>query len=306
MVPEPHGDELNTPPPEVCARWNLTPGPLLASRATRTWAVERQREHLVLKCFPFAAHPDWRYPLRVAQALRQQDWPTPEPVEDPLVQSDCAWVLLNRLPGDPRPPSAQEQRLRGRLLAELHLAAADTQFFEQREGFSGPQELVTDPDLDRWLQVHEQHAPDEGRLLRTSLAATAHWFDAHPALQAPRSVIHGDFAPWNLLFEGERLTGLLDFEATHYTFQVADFALSWRGYQDEVLLGYDEVRPLSDEEWHLVLPTFWAWLFLGLRDELAAFYRDGVGPAPQLGWQMGRLQRRSALLRARTGVGSLW
>src|SRR5258707_10419236 len=61
--------------------------------------------------------------------------------------------------------------------------------------------------------------------------------------------------------------------ASHYTFQVADFALSWRGYHDDVLRGYDEVRPLSDLEWQLVRPVFVA----------AAAVGDGTGVVTPLG-----------------------
>ena len=31
-------------------------------------------------------------------------------------------------------------------------------------------------------------------------------------------------------------------------------------------------RALSDLEWQLVLPVYWAWLFLGVKDALAAHY----------------------------------
>jgi hypothetical protein len=100
---------------------------------------------------------------------------------------------------------------------------------------------------------------------------------------------------------------VLDFEATHHTFQVADFALSWRGHHDDVLRGYDEVRALSDAEWRLVLPVFWAWLFLGVKDLLSASYAgtrvDGV--PPRLEWQVGHLRRHSPLLAQRSGLPAL-
>ena len=59
-------------------------------------------------------------------------------------------------------------------------------------------------------------------------------------------VLHGDFTCWNLLFEHGHLTGVLDFEATHLNYRVADFALAWRGQQSDVIRGYEEVSPLSD------------------------------------------------------------
>jgi Ser/Thr protein kinase RdoA (MazF antagonist) len=156
--------------------------------------------------------------------------------------------------------------------------------------------------------LHLQHPfQDQGRGGQLSRIPTGSLFRKrrqHPGLDAPRSVIHGDFAPWNLLFDDGRLTGLLDFEATHHTFQVADFALSWRGYQDDVLRGYDEVRPLSDVEWHLVQPVYQAWLFLGLKDALAAHYSapDHAGEPLNLEWQSLHARRQSPLIARKTGA----
>ncbi|MFI5835835.1 phosphotransferase [Micromonospora sp. NPDC051300] len=150
--------------------------------------------------------------------------------------------------------------------------------------------------------------PGSGGVLRRCREAAATWFAEHPDPDVPRSVIHGDFTPWKLLFAGGRLTGLLDFEATHHTFQVADFALPWRGHQDDVLRGYDEVRALSELEWHLVQPTYWAWLLLGVKDALAAHDRAGPGghEPPNLRWQVAHARRHSPLIAARTGTTPPW
>ncbi|MGC5333611.1 phosphotransferase enzyme family protein [Micromonospora sp. DT62] len=295
------------PDREVCAYWRLTPGPVLGDRVTGTWQVTRDDVAFVVKHFG-PSFPDWPYPLRVAATLRAQGWPTPEPVEEPLVRPDGAWVLFRRLPGrSMRPVGADvavEERARGRLLAELHAAASATGITDQRGGCTGPGELVADPELDRWLRVHERARPDEGRILRACRDAAVEWFAALPAPDAPRSVIHGDFTPWNLLYDHGRLTGLLDFEATHHTYQVADFALSWRGYHDDVLVGYDEVRPLSEDEWRLVRPVFWAWLFIGVRDLLAAHHGDAgpTRPPLDLEWGLRHLRKHSPLLARKSDV----
>lgn len=73
---------------------------------------------------------------------------------------------------------------------------------------------------------------------------------------------------------------------------MADFALSWRGYQDNVVRGYNEVRALTDLEWQLMQPVFWAWLFIGVKDALArtttasgprAHHRSLSGRSPMYG-----------------------
>jgi Ser/Thr protein kinase RdoA (MazF antagonist) len=287
---------VRTVDPEVCARWRLTAGPVLGDRADGTWEATRNGVRFVVKLFGAEYPPDWRYTLRVAAAIREQGWPTPEPAEEPLVTPHGAWVLFHRLPGRARTPTSAdrpaEERARGRLLAEFHEAAAATGITEQRDGFTLPADVVNDPELERWLRLHERARPDEGRALRACREAVAQWFDDNATPDAPRSVIHGDFAPWNLLYDGDRLTGVLDFEATHHTFQVADFALSWRGYHDDVLRGYDEVRALSGTEWRLVRPVFWAWLFLGVTK---------LPPSTGLEWQLSHLRKQSPLLTKMTG-----
>jgi Ser/Thr protein kinase RdoA (MazF antagonist) len=293
--------------PEVCARWRLTAATVLADRPSGTWQAVRDGTTVIVKYFDDATFPDWRYTLRVADALRDLGWPTPEPVEEPLIGPRGAWVLFRRLPGRALEPAEKdrpaERRARGRLLAEFHAAAAATGIDDQRGGFRTPAEVVGDPELERWLRRHEAANPEQGGALLRCREAAVSWFGDHPDPNVPRSVIHGDFAPWNLLFDDGRLTGLLDFEATHHSFQVADFALSWRGYQDDVLRGYDEVRPLSDLEWRLVQPTYRAWLFLGLARELAAHYGTPAGTREPLDleWQSIHAGRQSPWLARRTG-----
>ncbi len=82
----------------------------------------------------------------------------------------------------------------------------------------------------------------------------------------------------------DRLSGVLDFESTHLDFRVADFALSWRGSYDEVVHGYEAVHPLSDLDWQLLVPVFWGWLFLGVKDEISAML-SGQAAIHGFDWQ---------------------
>jgi len=65
---------------------------------------------------------------------------------------------------------------------------------------------------------------------------------------APRIVVQGDFAPWNIRLRGGRLVGLLDFELAHVDVRAADVAYARRGYHDAVVDGYLERASLSDAE----------------------------------------------------------
>ncbi len=143
--------------------------------------------------------------------------------------------------------------------------------------------MVRDPALERTLRAYAHIHPDDGAELLACRAAAVAFFEAEPEPDVPHGVIHGDFTPWNLLFEGDRLTGVLDFEITHHSILVADFALSWRGYQHAVISGYEEVRPLSELERSLILPTFQAWCFLGIAGEDARTL--------DLSWNVAHLRR---------------
>ena len=118
-------------------------------------------------------------------------------------------------------------------------------------------------------------------------------------------VLHSDFAPWNLLFEGERLTGIIDFEGTHLNYRVADFANSWRGNQDEVIDGYQEIHKLTDLDWQLLIPVYWSWMFIGVKHEIKAMLSGRV-PPNDFEWQIRHLMRREGLLGQRAGASPTW
>ena len=290
-------------PPAVRAHWRLGDSTLLAAQDVTTWRVVRGGHPFVLKHFGAAALPGWQYQLRVAAALRRAGWPAPEVADEPLSRPEGAWVLLHWLPGEPSDTTDRrtEELARGRLLARFHETAGTLGIDDQRTGFTAPYAVVDDPELEHWLRIHEAAVPSEGAILRRYRAAAAERLAGHHPPQARASVIHGDFTSWNLLFEDGRLSGLLDLEITHRSLQVADFALSWRGNHDDVIRGYDEVRPLSPAEWQLILPVFWSWLFLGVKDLLAGHYDAGRPARLDLTWHTTHLLRESELMRDKLG-----
>jgi Ser/Thr protein kinase RdoA (MazF antagonist) len=293
-------------PPELAARWRLGRAVHLGTRLSSTWRAEREPGQVVVKRVGDQALPDWPYELEFMESMRRAGWPVPELVAEPEVRLDGVWLLLSWLPGQQADGtgSVGSALARGRLLAEFHAAAEATGITRRRIGFPTLSGVVADSELQTWLAVHEQRVPEEGALLRECRQAVLERFAGCELTAAPMCVIHGDFAPWNLLFDDGRLSGVLDFEGCHYNLKVADFALAWRGGHDDVLRGYDAVRPLSELEWRLVLPAYWAWLFLGVKDLLARTYGSTRDPRPvHLGWQVRQLRRRSALLIARFGEG---
>src|SRR5262245_40180211 len=113
-------------PAELVRRWRLDHVRFVSSRSSTTWFAESRGEPFVVKHHG-PGSGDWRYPLRVTAALEGQGWPVPRLAAEPVeTDGGGAWVLLHRLPGEPFDPAVagtpREQRRRGRLLAEFHVA----------------------------------------------------------------------------------------------------------------------------------------------------------------------------------------
>jgi aminoglycoside phosphotransferase (APT) family kinase protein len=280
--------------------WGVTPIDYLGGRSNEHWLVESEGSRLVLRGYSPEPFDDIDYELAVLRRLRDLGWPVPVAVEEPIYRGGRTWCLFTWLPGACRPSvnSAEEKRTRGRLLAALHDSTARMAGIGQRGGFGRSDAMIRDPELVSLLRVYEEIKPAEGHILRWHLDRAHEAFACIDGEAAETIVLHSDFAPWNLLFEGERLTGILDFEATHLDYRVADFALSWRGKHDAVIDGYQEVHRLTDLDWELLVPVYWSWLFVGVKKEIRAMIA-GDRPPHDFEWQVRHLMRRSGLLGRR-------
>ena len=292
-----HEDRPPTPqiPHAVTQRWGIVPVSYLGGRLNRHWLVEHRHSRLVVRGYSDDAFPHIAYELEVLARLGEAGWPVPAAVEEPIQVDGLTWGLFKFLPGScPTSNSTEERRARGRLLAGLHEATAGFTGMGQRRGFGLSDEVVGDTDLVDVIRKYEQIKPSEGHVMRWHTDQATEVFDGLDLDSAVTTVLHGDLTPWNLLYEGENLTGVLDFEATHLNYRVADFANSWRGYQDEVIEGYEEVGRLSDLDWELLVPTYWAWLFIGVKQEIETSLAGESSP-PNFEWQIRHLLRREGL-----------
>ena len=242
------------------------------------------------------AFPHIAYELEVLASLDDVGWPVPSAVEEPIQTDERTWCIFKFLPGTCRTTNhPEERRARGRLLAELHEATALFTGMGQRHGFGLSDEVIGDPGLINSIRNYEHRRPSEGHIMRWHIDRAKEAFDRLDLNDAVTTILHGDFTPWNLLYEGENLTGVLDFEATHLNYRVADFANSWRGYQDEVIEGYEEVCKLSDLDWELLIPVYWAWMFIGVKESIETALAKNAA-LPDFEWQIRHLLRREGLM----------
>ncbi len=166
-----------------------------------------------------------------------------------------ALALIEFLPGvSVSTPSPAQVRAVGEALARVHLAAGD--FAGKRANSLGLvewQALAKACGRDGLNAIH----PELAALVTRELAALArHW-----PQDLPRSVIHADLFPDNVLMLDDAVTGLIDFyfacnDITAYDVAVTHAAWCFsadgrtfdRAVSDALLTGYETMRPLSDEE----------------------------------------------------------
>jgi len=282
--------------------WGIAPREYLGGRINEHWLVESGGSRLVLRGYANEQFADIHYELVVLRRLEGLGWPVPVAVRELLHCEGRMWGLFTWLPGAPRLTNGvAEERARGRLLAALHDSTALIVDMGQRKGCGLAEEVVGDPELLPLIEDYARIYPVEGQIMRWHLDEALERF-AHIDLKAAETIVlHSDFAPWNLLYEGKKLTGILDFEGTHLNYRVSDFALSWRGDHHEVIDGYEEVHELTELDRELLIPAYWSWLFLGVRDEIKGMVA-GNTPPHGFEWQVKHLMRRSGILGERVAV----
>jgi homoserine kinase type II len=204
-------------------------------------------------------HPPTRSALEVLDAADGAGLPVPVPVRDgtgqaarPIPGGGHA-LLAPRLPGrHPERPTARQCAAAGRFLARLHRATA-------------PLSAPPHPRSADWMRLRTAvHRPRLGFRERELLAAAVRGLAALQAREdwrrMPHGVVHGDLFRDNALFEGERLTGVIDFHHAAYAplaFDLAVVAADWcrseEGGLDRtrmlaLLAAYDRERALTSLE----------------------------------------------------------
>lgn len=129
---------------------------------------------------------------------------------------------------------------------------------------------------------------DDRRWLRRRLSQARRLAVGIDWSASERVLVHGDFAPHNLLFDGSRFTGLLDFELATVDRRVVDMIHVWRCRHDDVLLAYDAIAPLNEDEWRMLLVDWWSLLVSLAVVQLRA------GRQPDR-WELDGLRRSSSL-----------
>jgi Ser/Thr protein kinase RdoA (MazF antagonist) len=235
------------------------------------WLVETaSAEPVVLRRYRASATvAELAYEHDVLHHLDAAGWTVPAPASD-LVQHDGAWYCLTRyVPGTAvRPENAWQRLRRGRDLARLHLALRGlAERIGQRPGYHPQHSGVTTRTGFDWeadVRALEHANP---RLAAWAHAATGQVHDDLNAVGAgglPLTVIHGDFAEWNVHYQDKLLSGVIDFDLTHLDSRPYELAIARTYRAPEAADGYraELARrgwPLSDLEEAAIGPVYRAF-----------------------------------------------
>ena len=188
--------------------------------------------------------------------LAEHGIPCPHPIADEegrylQTLKDKPAVLVQRLSGaNPMQPNPRQCHAIGASLGSMHKASRH--FPQRRPNERGPH---------WWRQAGARVLPhldaDDAALLRDELAFQA----AHRAPELPRGIIHADLFRDNATFEGDRLTGIIDFYYACHDVLLYDVAVTvndWCSAPDgrldaerlsALLSAYRQQRPPTEAEY---------------------------------------------------------
>ena len=235
------------------------------------WLVETAdgRRLVLRRYYPQAGRDELAYEHAVLGYLAGVGWTVPAAVGEPVRWQDRWYCLTRYVPGAAvRPEDPGQRGRRGRDLARLHLALRPlAERTGQRPGWGSQHSAVSTRAGFRWGECVRGLASVSPRLAAWAQAAEARTQAALTALGAddlPVIVVHGDFAEWNVHYDGERLAGVIDFGLTHVDTRPYELAIARAYRAPELVEAYraelaDRGWPLSELEEAALTPVYQAF-----------------------------------------------
>lgn len=228
--------------------------------------LDTSQGQYVLTIFERVGREELPYFLDLTAFLGHRDVPCPQPIADRqghYLQTLCnkPAAIVQKLSGATlSQPTATQSATAGALLGRMHSLGQD--FPERRQNPSSPQHLIWHRQMRAALTA--VLTSDQRSLLDDELA----FLQTQHLSALPQGVIHGDLFPDNALFNGERLSGVIDFYYAADDCLLYDLAISvnaWCSQADGQLdmaccqrmqSAYQQQRPLSVAEtahWFVLL-----------------------------------------------------
>jgi len=224
------------------------------------YRLETMRGRHLLRIDEVKGELDVKRELDFLVYLRKHGFPCPQPIADRKGRlyresggkclSVYRWLDGQLVPAD-RLGTPRLETI-GRALADLHLIGKSyKKGIENRFTYERVAQL--------YAEVRERLPPYFRKMVRT-LDDEVSYLQSYLENKLPRGVIHGDLFHDNLLFKGDKLVAMLDFEAAcrgKFIFDLATavnaLCFDATGYVlkrfEGLITGYESLRPLSLSEW---------------------------------------------------------
>ncbi len=234
--------------------------PIAQGSVNTNFCLETPRGRHLLRIDEVKGELDVKRELDLLVYLRKHGYPCPQPVAD----RKGRWYRENRgkcvsvyrwLDGQiVRPDRLTAPRVEnvGRALADLHLIGKSyKKGIENRFTYDRVAQLYADV---------RDHLPPYFRKIVRTLDDEVAYLEHYLENKLPKGIIHGDLFNDNLLFKGDKLVAMLDFEAAcrgKFVFDLATavnaLCVDGDGYDlkrfESLIAGYESLRPLSLAEW---------------------------------------------------------
>jgi Ser/Thr protein kinase RdoA (MazF antagonist) len=236
-------------------------------RQNGNWLVDTGdgKRHVLRRYHDRATSTDIAYEHAVLRHLDQAGWVVPAPIGE-AVEHGGRWFCITRhVPGAPvRDESEAQRRRRGRDMARIDVALRDLgEHLGQRPGWrpqhTGPS-VHEDVDWDQCLAVLGARDTRLQDWAATAAAAIAAELAAIGAAALPLTLLHGDFAEWNVHYLDGELAGAIDFALSHLDSRPHELAIARTHRSPEAIASYAEEMadlgwPLSDLEQAAIGPV---------------------------------------------------
>ncbi|MGP5387120.1 aminoglycoside phosphotransferase family protein [Brachybacterium tyrofermentans] len=285
-------EPVTDPATELAADLGLVLVTELPSRSSRSWRAQGRDGDLVLRQYldlseigqaELGRTVAWQAEVRRIAA--GEGWPTALPHGEPIDHAGSWWTLEQFLPGRHRPVPAATQ---ARILTSWHATTFPLDRLGPRPGAFDALAVLDDEDVPALLRTCA--GPEDRSWLQRRFEQVTALADGIDRTASRRVLVHGDLVDRNLLWDGERLTGVLDLELATVDRRTTEMTTSWRCRYDELAFAVHRLDPFSDDEWPMLLVDWWTQLIT-----LSVFHlRRGRQPDR---WELDGLRRETALSR---------
>ncbi|GAA1678384.1 phosphotransferase [Kribbella yunnanensis] len=194
------------------------------------------------------------YETKVLDHLTDRGWCVPQRIAGPIQYDGRLWSVTRFVPGGPHSAETADQRTeRGSVLARLHdeLRGLD---LGTRPTFYEACDLGGMGSFQGWdagLAAMQSVRPDLADRSEELMDRAKRLVVEHKLRELPKTIVHGDFAEWNLHFTADgKLGGVIDFDLCHPDSRAWEFTIARVYRSPELVTGYQRTSalPLSDSE----------------------------------------------------------